>query len=114
MEVPVWKWEEITIDFITKQPRTAREVDSIWVIVDRLTKSAHFILIQESILAEKLADIYIWEVVVRHGVSVSMVSHRDVRFTSRFWKRFHEDLGTILHLSTTFHPQTNGQSEQTI
>ena len=102
------------MDFIMKLPRKACRVDSIWVIVDRLTKSAHFIPIQESISAEKLADIYIREIVARHGVPVSVILDRDVRFTSRFWKRFHEDLGTILHLSTTFHPQTNGQSEQTI
>ena len=102
------------MDFIMKLPRTARGVDSIWVIVDRLTKSAHFIPMQESISAEKLADIYIREIVARHGVPVSVISDRDVRFTSRFWKRFHDELGTRLHFSTAFHPQTDGQSERTI
>ena len=114
LDNPLWKWEDITMDFITKLPRTARGVDSIWVIVDRLTKSAHFILIQESISAEKLADIYIREIVARHGVPVSVISDRDVRFTSRFWKKFHDELGTRLHFSTAFHPQTDGQSERTI
>ena len=114
LDIPLWKWEDITMDFITKLPRTARGVDSIWVIVDRLTKSAHFIPIQESISAEKLADIYIREIVARHGVPVSVISDRDVRFTSRFWKRFHDELGTRLHFSTAFHPQTDGQSERTI
>ena len=84
LPIPMWKWEEITMDFITKLPRTARGVDAIWVIVDRLTKSAHFIPISESISAEKLADIYVREVVARHGVPVSVVSDRDVRFTPRF------------------------------
>ena len=103
LDIPLWKWEDITMDFITKLPRTARGMDSIWVIVDRLTKSAHFIPIQESISAEKLADIYIREVVAWHGVPVSVISDRDVRFTSRFWERFHDELGTRLHFSTTFH-----------
>ena len=114
LDIPVWKWEDITMDFITKLPRTARGVDSIWVVVDRLTKSAHFIPIQESISAERLADIYVREIVARHGVPVSVVSDRDVRFTSRFWKRFHDEMGTRLHFSTAFHPQTDGQSERTI
>ena len=96
LEVPEWKWEQITMDFITKLPRTARGVDAIWVIIDRL------------------AEMYVREVVSRHGVPISIVSDRDVRFTSRFWKKFHEELGTRLHFSTTYHPQTDGQSERTI
>ena len=82
------------MDFITKLPRTARGVNAIWVIVDRLTKSAHFISISESSSAERLAEIDVREVVAWHGVSISIVSVRDVRFTSRFWKKFHEELGT--------------------
>ncbi|KAJ9545025.1 hypothetical protein OSB04_024732 [Centaurea solstitialis] len=91
-----------------------KNVDAIWVIVDRLTKSAHFIAINESSSSEKLADIYVKEIVARHGVPVTIISDRDVRFTSRFWSKFHEDLGTKLQLSTAFHPQTDGQSERTI
>ena len=89
LDVPVWKLEEITMDFITKFPWTTHRVDSICVIVDRLTKSVHFILIQESIFIEKLANTYYREVIARHGVLVSVISDSDVRFTSRFWKRFH-------------------------
>ena len=89
-------------------------MDAIWVIVDRLTKSAYFIPISESISAEKLVDIYVREVVARHSVPVSVVSDQDVQFTSRFWKKFHEELGTHLHFSTAYHPQTDGQSERTI
>jgi hypothetical protein len=114
LEIPVWKWEHITMDLITKLPRTPRNFDAIWVIVDRLTKSAHFIAMRESSSAEKLADIYVREIVARHGVPVTVISDRDVRFTSRFWGKFHEDLGTRLQFSTAFHPQTDGQSERTI
>ncbi|KAJ9544144.1 hypothetical protein OSB04_023851 [Centaurea solstitialis] len=114
LDIPVWKWEHITMNLITKLPRTSRNVDAIWVIVDRLTKSAHFIAINESSSSEKLADIYVKEIVARHGVPVTIISDRDVRFTSRFWSKFHEDLGTKLQLSTAFHPQTDGQSERTI
>ncbi|CAH1433410.1 unnamed protein product [Lactuca virosa] len=92
------------MDFITKLPRTARGVDAIWVIVDRLTKSAHFLAISESSSAERLPEIYVLEVVARHGVPTSIVSDRDMRFTSRFWKKFHEELGTRLHFSTAYHP----------
>ncbi|KAJ9538155.1 hypothetical protein OSB04_030888, partial [Centaurea solstitialis] len=114
LEIPVWKWEQITMDLITKLPKTPRGFDAIWVIVDRLTKSAHFLPIQESSSADKLADIFVREIVRLHGVPVSIVSDRDTRFTSRFWERFQKEMGTNLHFSTTFHPQTDGQSERTI
>ncbi|KAJ9544711.1 hypothetical protein OSB04_024418 [Centaurea solstitialis] len=114
LEIPVWKWEHITKDFITKLPRTPRGYDTIWVVVDRLTKSAHFLPIRESSSAEKLAELFVRDIVSRHGAPVSIVSDRDPRFTSRFWNRFQEELGTKLHFSTAFHPQTDGQSERTI
>ncbi|KAJ9552277.1 hypothetical protein OSB04_016322 [Centaurea solstitialis] len=114
LDIPVWKWEHITMDLITKLPWTSRSYDAICVVVDRLTKSAHFIAIRESSSAEALADIYVKEIVARHGVPVTIISDRDVRFTSRFWGKFHEDLGTRLQFSTAFHPQTDGQSERTI
>ncbi|KAJ9545001.1 hypothetical protein OSB04_024708 [Centaurea solstitialis] len=96
LDIPVWNY------------------DAIWVIVDRLTKSAHFIAIRESSSSEVLVDIYAKEIVARHDVPVTIISDRDVRFTSRFWERFHQDLGTRLQFSTAFHPQTDGQSERTI
>ena len=102
------------MDFNTKLSRMARGFDAIWVIVDRLTKSAHFLAIRESLSAEKLAALYVREIVSRHGVPVSIVSDWDVRFTSRFWQKFHKELGMRFHFSTTFHPQTDGQSERTI
>ncbi|KAJ9565945.1 hypothetical protein OSB04_001911 [Centaurea solstitialis] len=114
LEIPVWKWEQITMDLITKLPKTPRGFDAIRVILDRLTKSAHFLPIQESSSADKLADIFVREIVRLHGVPVSIVSDRDTRFTSRFWERFQKEMGTKFHFSTDFHPQTHGQSEHTI
>ncbi|KAI3685766.1 hypothetical protein L6452_35024 [Arctium lappa] len=86
LEIPVWKWEQITMDFVTKLPRTPKGYDAIWVIVDRLTKSAHFLPIKETYSKERLTRLYIDEIVVRHGVTLSIVSDRDSRFPSNFWK----------------------------
>ena len=81
-EIPMWKWEQISMDFITKLPRTSRSHDLIWIIVDRLTKSAHFLPIREDYSMERLARIYVNEIVTRHGVPISIISDRDSRFTS--------------------------------
>ncbi|KAD6453180.1 hypothetical protein E3N88_07885 [Mikania micrantha] len=113
-EIPQWKWEQISMDFITKLPRTSGGYDSIWVIVDRLTKSAHFLPIREDFKMEKLAKLYITEIITRHGVPMSIISDRDSRFTSRFWQSMQKALGTRLDLSTAYHPQTDGQTERTI
>ncbi|GJZ28563.1 reverse transcriptase domain-containing protein [Tanacetum coccineum] len=114
LEIPEWKWDKITMDFITKLPRSKSGHDTIWVIVDRLTKSAHFLAIREDYSTEKLAKIYIDEIVARHGVPVSIISDRDGRFTSRCWQTVQKALGTRLDMSTAYHPQTDGQSERTI
>ncbi|GJR78403.1 putative reverse transcriptase domain-containing protein [Tanacetum coccineum] len=113
-EIPEWKWEKITMDFVTKLPRSSSGYDMIWFIVDRLTKSAHFLPIREDYKMEKLARIYINEIVARHGVPVSIISDRDGRFTSHLWKALQKALGTRLDMSTAYHPQTDGQSERTI
>ncbi|KAJ0918395.1 putative nucleotidyltransferase, Ribonuclease H [Helianthus annuus] len=113
-EIPVWKWENITMDLITKLPRTKKGHDAIWVIVDRLTKSAHFLPICEDYSADKLAQIYVDEIVARHGVPLSIISDRDARFTSHFWRTMQSAMGSQLNLSTAYHPQTDGQSERTI
>ena len=83
-EIPEWKWERITMDFITKRPRTSSGFDTIWVIVDRLTKSAHFLPIKETDEMSTLARLYLKEIVSRHGVPISIISDRDSRFTSNF------------------------------
>ncbi|KAI3762549.1 hypothetical protein L1987_52980 [Smallanthus sonchifolius] len=109
-EIPQWKWEQISMDFITKLPKTSSGYDTIWVIVDRLTKSAHFLPIKETDKTEKLAKLYIKEIVARHGVPISIISDRDSRFVSRIWKSLQEAMGTRLDMSTSYHPQTDGQS----
>ncbi|GJY49464.1 putative reverse transcriptase domain-containing protein [Tanacetum coccineum] len=113
-EIPMWKWERITMDFITKLPKTSNGHDTIWVIVDRLTKSAHFIPTRETDSMETLTRLYIKEIVSRHGVPISIISDRDSHFTSRFWQSLQSALGTQLDMSTTYHPETDGQSERTI
>ncbi|GJV15050.1 putative reverse transcriptase domain-containing protein, partial [Tanacetum coccineum] len=113
-EIPQWKWENITMDFVTKLPKTAAGQDTIWVIIDRLTKSAHFLPMREDDTLEKLTRQYLKEVVSRHGVPVLIISDRDGRFTSHFWKSLNKALGTRLDMSTTYHPETDGQSERTI
>nr|GEU62986.1 hypothetical protein [Tanacetum cinerariifolium] len=81
-EILAWKWERITMDFITKLPRTPSGYDSIWVIVDRLTKFAHFIPVNEKFKMERLTHLYLKEIICRHEVPVSIISHRDPRFAS--------------------------------
>ncbi|GJT68624.1 putative reverse transcriptase domain-containing protein, partial [Tanacetum coccineum] len=113
-EIPKLKWEKITMDFVTKLTKTTNGYDTIWVIVNRLTKSAHFLPMRENDLMEKLMKLYMKEIVTRHGVPVSIISSRDGRFTSLFWQALHKDLGTRLDMSTAYHPETDGQSERTI
>ena len=114
LEVPTWKWEDVTMDFVQGLPRTRHGFNSIWVIVDRLTKTAHFLPVKSTYTPERLAKEYMSAIVRLHGVPLSIVSDRDPRFTSRFWRAFQEELGTDLRFSTAYHPQTDGQSERTI
>ena len=112
--IPEWKWDRVTMDFVSGLPLSASKKDAIWVVVDRLTKSAHFIPVRTDFSLDKLAELYVSQIVRLHGVPISIVSDRDPRFTSRFWKKLQEALGTKLHFSTAFHPQTDGQSERII
>ncbi|GJZ35059.1 putative reverse transcriptase domain-containing protein [Tanacetum coccineum] len=104
-EITQWKWENITMDFVTKLPKMATGHDTIWVIVDRLTKSAHFLPMREDDSLEKLTRQYLKEIVLRHGVPVSTISDRDGRFTSHFWRSLHKSLCTQLDTSTAYHPR---------
>ncbi|GJV69155.1 putative reverse transcriptase domain-containing protein [Tanacetum coccineum] len=113
-EIPEWKWDNITMDFITKLPRSSQGFDTIWVIVDRLTKSAHFLPIRENDPLDKLARLYLNRIVARHGIPASIICDRDGRFTSNFWRSFQKALGTDISMSTAYHPETDGQSERTI
>ena len=105
LPIPEWKWEHITTDFVFKLPPTTKRHGGNWVVVDRLTKSAHFLPICEKFSPHKLVELFMNHIASLHGVP---------RFTSRFWKRLMKELGVMLNLSTAFHPQTDGQSERTI
>nr|GEY33050.1 retrotransposon protein, putative, Ty3-gypsy subclass [Tanacetum cinerariifolium] len=154
-EIPEWKWEKLSMDLVTKFPRSSSGTlitnkahatrysvhpgaDKMYydlrglywwprmkkdiamyrlrldLGVDRLTKSAHFLAVREDYKTEKLARLYINEIVARHGVPMSVISDRDSYFTSRFWQLLQKALGTRLDLSTTYHHETGGQSERTI
>ncbi|GJS10521.1 putative reverse transcriptase domain-containing protein [Tanacetum coccineum] len=102
------------MDFITKLPKTSSGYDTIWVIVDRLTKSAHFLPMNETNSTERLTTLYMKEVVTRYGKSISIICDRDGRFTLNFWRSFQKVLGTQLDMSIAYHPQTDEQSERTI
>ena len=102
------------MDFVTHLPQTPQEHDAVWVTVDRLTKSAHFLAVWMTFIVERFYRLYIREIVRLNGILVSIVSDRDPRFTVHFWKSFQKVMGTRLTISTAFHPQTDGQSERTI
>ena len=99
-----WKWDNIAMDFVSGFPLTQKKHDSVWVIVDRLTKSAHFLPIWLDYSMDRLAELYVNEIVWLHGIPLSIVSDRDPRFMSRFWKELQLALGTRLNFSTVFHP----------
>ncbi|GKB49968.1 putative reverse transcriptase domain-containing protein [Tanacetum coccineum] len=102
------------MDFITKLPKSSHGFDTIWVIVDRLTKSAHFLPIRENDPLDKLARLYLNRIVARHRIHVSIICDRDGRFMLNFWKSFQKALGTDISMSTAYLPKTDGQSERTI
>ena len=102
------------MDFVSGFPQASSGQDAIWVIIDWLTKTAHFLPIKMTYSMDQLAKLYIKEIVQLHGIPVSIVSDRDPRFTSRYWRSLQEALGTKLTFSTTFHPQTDGQTKRTI
>jgi hypothetical protein len=110
--VSEWKWEEIVMDFIVSLPRTQSRYDSIWVIVDQLTKVAHFITVKTTYSGLQLVELYMSMIVCLHGVPKKIVSERGTQFTSKFWERLHETFDTQLHFSSTYHPQTDGQTER--
>src|SRR6187399_2487438 len=102
--MPEWMWDKLGMDFIMGLPRTRSGYDSIWVVVDRLTKVAHFIPVKTTYTSAKLAKIYMTRIVCLHGVPRSIVSDRGTQFTSKFWNQLHKTLGTRLQFSTAFHP----------
>ncbi|WVZ84759.1 hypothetical protein U9M48_031750 [Paspalum notatum var. saurae] len=112
LAVPAWNWEDIHMDFIVGLPRTSKGYDSIWVIIDRFTKSAHFIPVKTTYRTKQYAELYISRIVSLHGVPLTITSDRGSLFVSRFWEQLQTALGTKLIRSSAYHPQTSGQVER--
>ncbi len=112
LDIPQMKWECISMDFITGLPKIAGNFDSIFVVVDKLTKVAHLIPTRATASAIDIAQLFIREIVRLHGVPARIISDRDVKFTSKFWRAMFQSLGTLLNLSTAYHPETDGQTER--
>ena len=112
LPIPEWKWDSIGMDFITGLPTSPKKNDAIWVVIDRLTKVAHFLPVKTELRVGLLAELYVARIVSLHGVPKTIVSDRGSLFTSRFWHSLQEAMGTRLAFSTAFHPQTDGQTER--
>jgi hypothetical protein len=112
LSVPSWKWDDISMDFITGLPTTQKGHDSIWVIVDRLTKTTHFLPVKIDFRPPQYAEKYIAEIMRLHGILKTIVSDRGSQFTAHFWEHLHKGLGTSLIRSTAYHPQIDGQTER--
>ena len=108
LSIPAWKWDDICMDFIIGLPLTSKKHDSIWVIVDRLTKSAHFIPVATTYRVSKYAELYIENIVRLHGVPKTIISDRGTQFVARFWEQLHQSVGTVLIRSSAYHSQTDG------
>jgi hypothetical protein len=113
LKIPEWKWEEIDMDFTVGLPRTQHEYDSIWGIVDCLTKVAHFIPVKTIYTRAKFVELYMSRIVCLHGVPKRIVSDRGPEFTSKLWEKLHESLDTRLNFSLAYHPQTDRETEWT-
>ena len=115
LQIPPWKWESILMDFITGLPtRPGHRNDAIWVVVDRLTKMGHSVSMKSTDVSPILAEKYIDEILRLYGVPANIVSDRDPKFSSIFWQDLQRALGTNVHMSTTFLPETDGQTKRTI
>jgi hypothetical protein len=112
LKIPEWKWEEISMDFIVGLPRTQSGYDSIWVIMDRLTKVTHFTPVKTTYSNAKLVELYMAWLVCLYGVLKKIVSDRGPQFTSKFWEKLPESLDTRLNFSLAYHPQTDGQTKR--
>jgi hypothetical protein len=112
LPILTWKWEDISLDFIVGLPRTAKGFDSIWVIIDWLTKIAHFLPIKTDHPVAVYAQLYIARILSLHGVPKTIVSDRGPQFVSKFWEELHKSLGTKLLHSSAYHPQTSGQTQR--
>jgi transposase InsO family protein len=112
LSIPEWKWDDNSMDFIVGLPLTACKFDLIWVIVDRLSKSAYFIPVRTCYDVQRYVEIYIARVLCLHRVLKTIISDRGSQFVARFWEQLHASLGTHLIYSSAYHPQTDGQIER--
>ncbi|MCO5551221.1 hypothetical protein L7F22_004720 [Adiantum nelumboides] len=112
LDIPQMKWECISMDFFTGLPKTTGNYDSIFVIVDKLTKVAHLIPVKQTATAADIAQVFVKKKVRLHGIPARIISDRDAKFTSKFWQAMFQSLGTQLNLNTAYHPETDGQTER--
>jgi hypothetical protein len=112
LPIPSWKWEDISMDFIVSLPNTSLRHDSIWVIIDRFTKTAHFLPVHTTYNAKKYAEIYLDQIVRLHGIPKTVISDCGAQFIAQFWEQLQDALGTKLIRSSAYHPQTDGQTER--
>jgi hypothetical protein len=112
LPIPEWKWEVVTMDFITKLPRTNKQHDSIMAVVDKLTKSTHFVPTKLTHKTANIVDVYMKKISRLHVIPKTIVSDRDPKFTSNFRKGLFNGFGTNLNFSTTYHPESDGQTER--
>jgi hypothetical protein len=112
LPIPTWKWEDISLDFIVGLPRTTKGYVFIWVIIDRLTKIAHFLPVKVKYTVATYAELYSARILSLHGVPKTIVLDRGPQFVSKFWEELHKALDTKLLHSSTYHPQTSGQTER--
>lgn len=109
LPIPEWKWDTVTLDFITGLPRSRRKNDSIMVVVDKLSKTTHFILVKSTYKTMEIANIFMKAIFRLHGFPKMVIFDRDVKLTSAFWRSLFVGLGTQIQFSTSYHPQTDGQ-----
>jgi hypothetical protein len=112
LPIPTWKWEDISMDFIVGLPKTVKGFESIWVVIDRLTKTTHFLPVKVKYTVATYAELYIARILSLHGVPKTIVSDRGPQFVSKFWEELHKSLGTKLLHSSAYHPQTSGQTKR--
>src|SRR6185295_9211121 len=112
LPIPTNRWEQVTMDFITHLPKTKSNYDSIFVVVDRLSKRVHFIPTTATVTAPEVAQLFFTNIFQHHGLSQVIISDRDPKFISCFWQELFRMLGTCTAMSTAYHPQTDGQTER--
>jgi hypothetical protein len=112
LPIPEKKWEVLTMDFITGLPKMNRKHDSIMVVVEKLTKVAHFVPVKTTHTMANIAEIFMKEMARLHGIPRTIVSDRDTKFTSNFWRGFFKGFVANLNFTTTYHPQIDGKTER--